>query len=76
MSQLSFFDPGTRTGEPPAPPAWLGFTPDHDPADARTTYRTRYGVEPEQVVRTMGGVLLVGPLLPGQVAGATAEVTL
>lgn len=71
MDQLRLFDRETQPAEPPAPPLWLGFSPDHDPADALATYRARYGVEPQQAVRTLGGVLLVGPLGPGQVAGAT-----
>jgi hypothetical protein len=79
--QLHLFTPSD--GEPatsasvapyaPPPPAWLGFTPEHDPAAALATYCARYGVEAAQVVHCPG-LLLVGPLEPGQTAGSVGHV--
>lgn len=51
----------------PAPSAprdavWLGFSRDHDEADAAATFQRRYGSPPRFVFDGPGGLLLVGPI--------------
>lgn len=78
--QMSFFD-GSATltadgsaqlteddaPEPPGgfPGAWLAFTGDHDPGDARQRFEARYGQPPRRVFYGLGGILLCGPVPSG-----------
>jgi hypothetical protein len=50
----------------PAGLAWRAFSLDHPIADAVALFRARYGRNPEQVVRSLG-LLLVGPVYAGRI---------
>lgn len=44
---------------------WRAYTPDSDPEEVRRAFRARYGEDPAEVRRGLGGIVLAGPI-PGR----------
>lgn len=71
MEQLSL-DLGTEERAPAAAQDlagayWLAFTPDTDPQEARARFWAKYGTAPRELRPGLGGLLLAGPILRGEV---------
>lgn len=70
MAQLQLFDlddppPARQTLATPAEVRgafWLAFTGDTNLAEVRRAYRARYGQDPAEVRRGLGGIVLAGPV--------------